>query len=234
MAEVFERGERGFGFGGFLAFAAAAAQLHAVVIDGALEDSVVIGAEGPLQVVVGRLGGVGLEHLLKLALRVLGVGRGRQRFDLRLEASQHEFAGSLETGVDEDRAEERFEGVGECGGPLASAVEGFAAAEEEVAAQVEAAALFGEEAAVDQSGAGLGEIALTEIGEAVVELAGEDQLENRVAEEFEPLVVLNAVTLFVSHRGVGEGELEEFGVPEPDAEPGLQGRPIGCGHGGTR
>lgn len=70
LAQFDERGEGGFAFSGFFAFALAACEFDAIVMDGAFKDAVVIGAGGSDDVILGRLGGDGLEEFLEFALGI--------------------------------------------------------------------------------------------------------------------------------------------------------------------
>ena len=67
----------------------------------------------------------------------------------------------------------------------------FAATEEDVFVQADVATVFGEDAAIDEGGAGFGERAFAVIGKFIVEDAGEDELQDGVAEEFEALIGLD-------------------------------------------
>ncbi len=84
-------------------------------------------------------------------------------------------------------------------------------------------------AAIDQFGAGLGQRAFAEGGEFVVKLARQHELEDGIAQEFEPLVVLHGRALFMRDGRVGEGETQQGGIAEPVVQPFLQSLVSGGG-----
>ena len=97
-------------------------------------------------------------------------------------------ARGVHAGVEVDGADEGFEGVGERAGAFAATAGGFAAAHDEVFAEIEAEGGGGECWAGDDAGAEFGEGAFVEFREGGVEEVCEDELEDGVAEEFEALV----------------------------------------------
>ena len=68
----------------------------------------------------------------------------------------------------------------------------------------------------------LAEESFTFLGIEFVELFGEDEVENGVAEEFKPLVVFKPLLLLVCDRGVGERNLQQFRVLESISDAFLQ------------
>lgn len=176
----------------------AAAEFGAVVVDGAFEGAVVVGAGGGGGLVAGGIGcwrtaALGLEEFLEFAFGVVDfgdAGGGSLHVGEGLgKGVEDEFACVMVAAVEEDGAEECFVGVGEVGLAVAAAGGFFAAGEDEVFAEGDAFGLRGEGAAIDHLGAGFGEGAFADVGEAVVEFGGEDEAEDGVAEEFEALVV---------------------------------------------
>ena len=144
--------------------------------------------------------------------------------------AQNELARGLESAIEKDRAEQRLEGVGQRGGPLAAAVQFLAAAEDQMLPEAQFAALLGQRAAIDEFGAGLGQRAFAEGGKFFVQLARQHELQNGVAEEFQPLIRLHRRALLVRDRGMGQREPQQFQVAEDVAQPVLQF--LVFGHGG--
>jgi hypothetical protein len=70
LAQFEESGEGGFAFGGFFAFALTPGEFDAIMVDGAFEEAVVVGTGGGDDMVLGRLGGKGLEQFLEFAFGI--------------------------------------------------------------------------------------------------------------------------------------------------------------------
>jgi hypothetical protein len=157
LAQFDKGGEGGFAFGGFFALTLTTSEFDAIVLDGAFEEAVVVRASSSDNVILGRLGGKGLEEFLEFALGILECGDDRQCADDAMKLAKNEFAGCFKAAIEENRAEKRFECVGQSGGTFAPAVEFFAATQDEMLAQPELAGMFGEGASIDELGASLGE-----------------------------------------------------------------------------
>lgn len=192
------------------------------MVDGAFEDAVVVGTGHGGELVFGWVGGLGLEEFLEFAFGVVEGGDGFEFAKGVAKGAENVLAGFVVAAVEEDGAEEGFVGVGEVGGTVAAAGGFFAAGKDEVFAKSEAFGLGGEGAAVDHLGAGFGERAFADAGEAGVEFAGEDEAEDRVAEEFQALVVRNDSGRFMCNGGVGKGEFQQVGLLELVAEAFLE------------
>ncbi len=91
-----------------------------------------------------------------------------------------------------------------------------------MAAEPEGLREFLEMMPVDQPGAQHGEAALRHLGETAVKLLGHGELQDGVTEELEPLVVGQALALFVAEGGVGERLAQERFVGERVAEAALE------------
>ena len=97
--------------------------------------------------------------------------------------------GSVITRIQEDRAEHRFEHVGEQRFQVASATFRDAPSEVQIRTHVE---LFGEESegvGVDHRGARLGQLTLGRARVVLVEVFGADELQDGITEVFQALVV---------------------------------------------
>jgi len=76
--------------------------------------------------------------------------------------------------------------------------------------------------AIDETRAQDGETAFGHFGEATIELGGDGQLQDGVAEEFEALVVRDAITFFVAKGGMRESEAQQGLIGKGMAEALLQ------------
>ena len=76
----------------------------------------------------------------------------------------------------------------------------LAVAQNQMRAEVKRAGVFGQRAAIDEFGARLGQRAFVECGKFFVKLARQDELQHRVAEKFQPLVVRASPRRFRARR----------------------------------
>jgi len=111
LAQFDEGGESGFALGGFFAFALPAGQFDAVVMDRAFKEAVMIRPRGGYDIVLGRLGGNGLEQFLEFAFGIFERGDNRERTDHAVKLAKDEFTGCLKTPIEKNCAEKRFERV---------------------------------------------------------------------------------------------------------------------------
>jgi hypothetical protein len=199
LAQFDQGGEGGFAFRGFLAFALAAGEFNAVVMDGTFKEAVVIGSRGGYDIILGRLGGNGLEQFLEFAFGIFERGNDGQRADRSMKLPKDEFTGRIKTAIEENRSEQRFESVRKSRSAFAATVEFFASAQEEMFAEAKLARVFGQSAAIDKFSAGFRQRTFAEGREILVKLPSENELEDRIAEELEALVGLDGNTLFVGH-----------------------------------
>lgn len=207
---------------GFFATASASGELHATMIDGTLEGAVVIRAFSGKHLVSRRFRRRRLQELLKFALGIVEIGRLLHFGAALLEKAKHELASRIKAAIQIHRANHRLKGIG-YGGATASAAAGLlTAAEDDMLPQVQPAGLTGKRGPVHQLGARLGKRAFTELGKAGVQLAGDHELDDGVAEKFEALVVVLAAAGLVSEGRVGEGEGEKVPVAKAITESGFQ------------
>ena len=129
----------------------------------------------------------------------------------------HDLARGLEAAVEEHRADQRFERIGEDRRPPEAAALQLALAQPQVVAEREASRQLVQPLLAHQARAQARQLAFPEVREPVVELGGDDAVEHAVAEELEPLVVGRAVA------AVGQRLREQSGVPKPVAQALLQG-----------
>jgi hypothetical protein len=106
LAQFDQGSKRGFAFSGFFAFPLTASEFDAVMLDGAFEEAIVIGATSGDDMILRRLGGKGLEQFLEFAFGIFERRNDRQRTDGPMKLAKNEFAGGLKTAVEKDRAEQ--------------------------------------------------------------------------------------------------------------------------------
>ena len=160
-------------------------------------------------------------ELLQRGLPVEGGAERRGGLDERVEELVHEHRGDLDAAGEVDGADQRLDGVGEDRGLVATAGALLAATELDVLAEPDAAADLGERPGVDHGGAQLGQPALGQVGVLGVERLGDDDTEDRVTEELEPLVGGQSAVL-VGERPVRQGTVEQPGVQNGIPERGTQ------------
>ena len=113
---------------------------------------------------------------------------------------------AVEAAVLEGRADQRLERVGEDRGAQRAAAARFAFAEAQQLGQAELQRGAVQAVLAHEMGANAGQVALVGAAEAVEQQARDDQAQDRVAEEFEALVVVGA------EAAVGQRPLQEAGV----------------------
>src|SRR6266850_3914830 len=146
-----------------------------------------------------------------------------------MELAENKFARGVKTAIEENGAENGFEGVCEGGWTFAATVEFFASAQDEMLAEAKLARMVGERAAIDQFGASFCQGTFAEGGEIQVKLASENQLEDSIAQEFKALVGLDGHALFVSDGRVSHGEPQQSGLAKGVTELDLE--VVVVGHG---
>ena len=136
-------------------------------------------------VVVRRQAVALLHHLLQPALVVLVL----DRLGERLEAAQVEVVGGVVPRVQEDRSQDGLEGVGEKRLEVAPAAAGDALSQEQEVAQVQALGKGGQGVRVHHGRPDLRHLPLLGARPPLEEVFGRDQLEHRVTQVLEALVV---------------------------------------------
>src|SRR5579864_781316 len=174
---------------------------------------------GALALVDRRLPEPLLRDLLEAALEVLVAG-GRRQGAIAVEVV---VIGGVVAGVEEHRAEHGLERVGQQRLQVSAATLRDALAEVEVAAQVELLGKLGQRVRVDHRRAGLRKLALGRSGMVLVQVLGADELQHRVAEVLEPLVVAGRqLRVLVGERAVRDGFVQQAGVAKVDPDLLLQ------------
>ena len=168
-------------------------------------------AAGAHAVVVGRDAVALLDDLLQPSLVVLVLDRLRQR----PEAVQVVVVGRVVPGVEEDGAQHRLEGVGEQRLQAAAAALGDALAQVQEVPEPELLAQGRQGVGVDHGGAQLRHLALAGARPQLEQVLRRDELEHRVAEVLEPLVVARRhVRTLVGERAVGQRLAQQGEVAE--------------------
>jgi hypothetical protein len=206
---VGEGGFSGGGFGEFFAGAGAFGEGETVPCDAGDEGLAVVWSSFREDGVGGAAEGDGLEGFLELALWVDLAWLGGEGAEFFAAEAEDGGADGVHAGVEIDGSDEGFEGVGERAGAFAATAGCFAAAHDEVFAEIEAEGCGGEGWAGDDASAEFGEGAFVEIGEGGIEEVGEDELEDGVAEEFEALVAELVAMGLVGDARVRERLFEE-------------------------
>ena len=168
------------------------------------------------ELVIGQAVAAGLQPFLEQGLRVLALGVGVEGLDAGGEQPRDDAPGRLEAAVQQGRAQDGLEGVGEDGGTLGAAALQLPLAEAEMVAQVEPLGDLEQGLLVDQVGAQPGKGAFLQAREALVEHEADDAVEHPVAQELQALVVAGAET------AVGEGLGKQVPLLEAVAQLGLE------------
>ena len=199
-----------------LAAAGAGAVRDASDAGGSSEGLLVVGT-GLGDQVLGHAEALGRGELLETGLPVQAGAEVGGLLDQRVEQPVHQFGGRVEALVEIDRADHRFQGVGEDGRLVPAARALFAPAEPDEGAQVEAAADLRQRTRVDHRGPQLGQLAFGQVGVGAVQRVRDHQAEHGVPEELQPLVGGQTAVLVrvgtVGQRTHQKGGLEL--VPEP-------------------
>lgn len=170
----------------------------------------------------GSFGLEGLEDFLKGALRVDFLGIVDHSVELGASFTEEETAGGLEATIHVNRPDNAFEGVGQCGRPVAAAAGFLAPSHHEVVAEPQFAREDAERGTGDESGAQFGQAAFAEIREQAEEVLGDDQLDDGVAEELQALVVKCVGLALKRNAGVCQRLRKQQGVAELVSQPSLQ------------
>ena len=176
------------------------------------------GATDAHELVFRGVGRAGLEQFLKFALGILDARHPARFADLEAEFAQDDGARGLKAPVQKNRPQQRFERIGQGGRTFAPAGVLLPAAQDQVTAQIQCAPVPGKRAGIDQLGPGLCQRALVGAGRFLVKRLGEDQSQQGVAQEFQPLVVRRGHGIFVGDRGMRERKSQQALIPEMIAE----------------
>src|SRR5579884_830292 len=191
-----------------------------------LEDDVGVeplGMVRPLvaHLVAGHLVEAAGGELLEPGLVVLPAGAFGGGGDPLAEQAHHELVGGVPPAVEIGGGQHRLHGVGQDRGLLPAAGQTLALAEEHERAELDLGGQLGEDAGVDHRRPHLGQLALREVREGAVDVVGDDQAEDGVAQELQPLVRLERRVLG-AERPVGQGAGQQLPVLEGSPQQILQ------------
>src|SRR4051794_17098801 len=164
-------------------------------------------------------------ELLEAGLPVQAGAEGGSRLEQRVEQQVDQRPGVVEpargAAGEVGRPDQRLDRVGEDRGLVVTARRLLALAQADVRAETDRARHLGEGACVDHGGPQLGEPTLGELRVAGVEGLGDDDAEDRVAEELEALVGGQA-TVLVGVGAMRERKLQQLGIQLGITERGPQ------------
>ncbi len=138
-----------------------------------------------------------LRLLLEEALLVAVLALRKESLKAAEDELMAEDGRRFEPAVEVQRPDERFERVGQRRIAVATAARFFAAAEEQIFAELQFACHHGQMLALHERRAPVSQLAFGLVAQ-VIEVFGRDQFEHRVAEELHALVVRRALAL--AHR----------------------------------
>ncbi len=157
-----------------------------------------------------------LQPFLQLGLGVLGPARDLGRLDHLAEQAVHQRARRGQAAVEEGRADQRLERVGEDRRAQRAAAARLAFTEAQRLGQAELERGTVQAVFANEMGADARQVAFVGVAEAVEQQARDDQAQDRVAEELEALVVVG------TEAAVGERAFQQGRVAEPVADALLQ------------
>ncbi len=154
------------------------------------------------------------------------------------DAPHHQLACRLQSTIEVNRRQNCLQGVHQQGCLVAAAAFLFASSQVQVVAQLQFLGHSNQMPFADQVGTEFGEFALSKRGQAVVELFGGDESEDRVPEELQLFVVSHARAAgclqgfeFACLGAMGQGLLQQLRPLELVPEAGLQERNVARLHG---
>ena len=167
-----------------------------------------------------RLLALGLKFFLEIALgigfrSVIFTAECRQR---GLEQTQNDRARAFPARLGIDRAKDRLDRIGQNGTALPALAVFLAAPENEMFPQAEFLGHALEVMPVHESCPQHGQPALGQLREAAIELRGDGQLQHRIAEKFEPLVVRKPLPLFMTEGCVSQRLTQQVAIGKRMAE----------------
>ena len=130
-----------------------------------------------------------LQEFLQQGLGVLAQGLGIHGRQHRLVLAHDHAAGRIEPGIQEDRAEDRLDGVGQDGWAAETAALEFAFAQAQVLRQFQALGDIRQRRLLDQVGPQARQIAFVDFGVTLEQHRRHDEVQHGIPKEFQPLVM---------------------------------------------
>ena len=155
-----------------------------------------------------------LQPFLQLGLGVLRPARDLGRLDHLAEQAVHEVARRRQPAVEEGRADQRLERVGEDRRAQRATATRLTFAETERLGQAELKRRPVQAVLANEVGANAGQIAFVGIAETVEQQAGDDQAQDGITEELEALVVVGTMAgaRCVSARSISVGSAKRWPI----------------------
>lgn len=142
--------------------------------------------------------------LLKVALRVVEIGNLFHLGPTVAHETQERLTGCLETAVNIDGPDDRLEGIRQGGTASTPAAGILTTTENQVLPQKQPTGLRCQRGPIHQLSPRLSQSALTQPRETLVQLRGDRQLDDGIAQKLETLVVILFPSLLVDHRRMGQ------------------------------
>ncbi len=165
-------------------------------------------------------------ELLKTGLVVLATGPFGTDGDVVDHQLENDFGGTSPTSVNEHRAKERFERIGEDRLLVAASRLVLAPTKQHLWANADSTCDVGQRGCVDDRGTQFGQLPLGEVIVNVIDVLGDCQPENGVAKELEPLIRLGGIRL-CAVAPMSQSQLQQCGVSE--LMPDRSGQFLGVG-----
>ncbi|MNR17012.1 hypothetical protein D3C85_1336490 [compost metagenome] len=135
-----------------------------------------------------------LQELLQQGLGVLAQGLGVYGGQYRLVLAHDHATGGVKPRIQEDGAENRFDGVGQDGRTAEAAALQFAFAQAQVLGQFQPLGDIRQRRLFDQIGPQARQIAFVDFGIALEQHRRHDEVQHGIPKEFQPLVMARAMT----------------------------------------
>jgi hypothetical protein len=135
-----------------------------------------------------------LQEFLQQGLGVLAEGLGIHGRQHRLVLAHDHAAGGIETGVQENGAEQRLDRVRQDGGTAETAALQFAFAQAQVLRQFQPLGDIRQRSLLDQIGPQARQVAFVDLGIALEQHRRDDEVQHGIPQEFQSLVVARTVT----------------------------------------
>src|SRR5262249_49168043 len=156
--------------------------------------------------------GNALQQLLEMSLRIDIDRFFGELSEVLSRLRQNKFFRVLQTAVEVNRADQCFEGVGQRGNAGAPSACFLAATHQQEFSSREGGGVGFERVARNQAGTQFGELPLRLIAEMSEKIFSDDELENCVAQKFQPLVIKMALLHFVAKARVVSASARSNGL----------------------
>src|ERR1700681_3547824 len=149
-----------------------------------------------------------LQQLLQPRLRIFGELSRVEAVQLRIVHAKHRLLRGVESCVEQDRTEQRFQRISEDRRPARAAAFQLSLTQSNRFSEIERKCQPMQRLLVDEIRAHPGQVSLRDLREATVSADADGAIEHAVADEFETLVVFRA------EAAVGQSLAEQLRLPE--------------------